>query len=139
MQTLSVNLESLDDKAMLAATAGENPRIVIDFHPPVGTGKGYTSMELLMAAYGSCVNTVLVSILRHRMKKTVHGFSIEVGGTPRESHPKSLESMTTVIRLKAEGVTQEEADKALADAEKICPVGAMLKGNVAIDVSVEIV
>jgi putative redox protein len=139
MGALSVNLESLDDKAMLAATARDNPRIVIDYFPPVGTGQGYTSMELLMAAYGSCVSTVLVSILRYRMKKTVHGVSISVEGTPRESHPKSREQMTTVLRLKAEGVTPEEARHALEDAEKVCPVGAMLKGNVVLDVSVELV
>lgn len=136
--TLSVNLHALDEKAKLSVDVRDNPPLVIDYFPPVGTGEGYTSLELLMAAYGSCVNTVLVSILRHRMKKTAHTVSIALEGAVHESHPKKLDTLKTVIRLKAEDVTQEEADKALRDAESICPVGAMLKGNVEIHVSVKV-
>lgn len=48
MSDLSVKLQLIDDKAMLSATARENPAIVMDYFPPIGTGKGYTSLELLM-------------------------------------------------------------------------------------------
>lgn len=69
MDTLNVKLQTIDEKAMFSATARENPEITIDYFPPVGTGKGYTSLELLMASFGSCVSTTLLSLLRYRMKK----------------------------------------------------------------------
>ncbi len=71
MNTLEVKLKTVGDKVMFRAEARENPPITVDYFPPVGTEQGYTSLELLMASFGSCLGTSLLTLLRFRMKKTV--------------------------------------------------------------------
>lgn len=139
MSDLMVKLQSIDDKAMFSATARENPAMVIDYFPPVGTGKGYTSLELLMASFGSCVSTTLLTVLRHKMKKVVKGISTEVEGTMREVHPKALEHILLRLNIKAKDLTEMEVRETLSNLEdNLCPVWAMIKGNVPISVEVEI-
>ena len=139
MDTLSITLQSSDEKAKLSATARDNPPVIIDYFPPVGTGQGYTSLELLMAAFGSCVSTTILSLLRYRMKKTVAGVTAEVSGIVRDSHPKALESMKATLHIKADDLSETEAAQAVKTAEDgICPVWAMIKGNVDIDVVIKI-
>ena len=139
MSDLMVNLQSIDDKAMYSATARENPAIVIDYFPPVGTGKGYTSLELLMASFASCVSTTLLSVLRYKKKKVVSDISAEVEGTVREVHPKALEHILLRLKIKAKDLTETEVRETLIVLEeKLCPVWAMMKGNVSISVEVEI-
>jgi len=139
MSDLMVNLQSIDDKAMYSATARENPAIVIDYFPPVGTGKGYTSLELLMASFASCVSTTLLSVLRYKKKKVVNDISAEVEGTVREVHPKALEHILLRLKIKAKDLTETEVRETLIVLEeKLCPVWAMMKGNVSVSVEVEI-
>lgn len=139
MSDLMVKLQSIDDKAMFSATARENPAMVIDYFPPVGTGKGYTSLELLMASFGSCVSTTLLTVLRYKKKKVVDGISMEVEGTMREVHPKALEHILLRLDIKAKDLTETEVRETLSILEdSLCPVWTMIKGNVAISVEVEI-
>ena len=139
MSDLMLNLQSIDDKAMYSATARENPAIVIDYFPPVGTGKGYTSLELLMASFASCVSTTLLSVLRYKKKKVVSDISAEVEGTVREVHPKALEHILLRLKIKAKDLTETEVRETLIVLEeKLCPVWAMMKGNVSVSVEVEI-
>lgn len=136
---LTVNLQTMDDKAMFSATARENPAVTVDYFPPVGTGKGYTSLELLMIAFGSCVSTTLLTLLRFRMKKSVAGLSAEVNGTVREEHPKALQHILLLLKIKAIDLTEAEVQTALKIAEDtLCPVWAMIKGNVTVEVKTEI-
>ena len=113
MNDLLVKLHTADENVMFKATARENPEIVIDYFPPIGTGKGYTSMELLMASFGSCVSTALLTVLRHKMKRTVSGISAEVSGTMREEHPKALELMLLRLNIKAKELTETEVRETL--------------------------
>jgi putative redox protein len=137
--TLTVKLQRIDDKAMFSATARENPAVVIDYFPPVGAGKGYTSLELLMMSFGSCVSTTLLSLLRYRMSKSIGGISGEVDGIVREEHPKALERILLRLHVRAKDLTEAEVREALKNAEdSICPVWAMIKGNVAVDIETEI-
>jgi len=139
MSDLMVKLQSIDDKAMYSAMARENPAIVIDYFPPVGTGKGYTSLELLMASFASCVSTTLLSVLRYKKKKVVNDISAEVEGTVREVHPKALEHILLRLKIKAKDLTETEVRETLIVLEeKLCPVWAMMKGNVSVSVEVEI-
>ena len=139
MSTLTVKMKTIDEKSMFSATARENPEIIIDYFPPIGTGNGYTSMELLMASFGSCVSTTLLSLLRYRMKKKVDGVVAEVQGTMREEHPKGLKHILLALTFKSKELSQAEALEALKVAEdKMCPVWSMIKGNVEVDVKIEI-
>lgn len=139
MDTLTVKLQSLDEKTMFSATARDNPQIIIDYFPPVGTGQGYTSLELFMASFGSCVSSTLVTLLRHKMQKVVNSITVNVEGFVRDNHPKALERMEVALNIKAENLAEQEVRQALKALEDtICPVWAMIKGNVAIDITVKI-
>ncbi|MCL1815039.1 MAG: OsmC family protein [Treponema sp.] len=139
MDTLAVKMQTIDDKTMFSAVTRENPEIVIDFFPPAGTGKGYTSLELLMVSLGTCVSTTLISFLRFKMDKSINGVSAEMNGTVCEKHPKKLNKISLFLKVIAEDLTEDELQDALKVVEnKICPVWAMIKGNVTVDVKTEI-
>lgn len=61
MGNLTVKLQTIDEKAMFSATARDNTQVIVDYFPPVGTGHGYTSLELFMISFGSCVSTTILS------------------------------------------------------------------------------
>ncbi len=139
MDTLTVNMQTIDDKTMFSATARDNPEVIIDYFPPIGSGKGYTSLELFMLSFGSCVSSTLLSLLRYRMKKRVDGVVVEVQGTVREEHPKALQHILLTLNFKSKELSEAEALEVLKVAEeKMCPVWSMIKGNVDVDVNIEI-
>jgi len=139
MNDITVKLQTIDDKVMFRATARENPAVVIDGVPPVGTGNGYTPMELLMASFGSCVGATLISFLRRKMNKEVDGISIEVEGTKRNEHPKAVERILLRLNITAKDLTEGEVRQALNKLEeKLCPIWAMMKGNVKVDAEIAI-
>ncbi len=139
MDSLFVKLKSVNDKTMLEGSARENKPFNIDYFPPIGDGNGYTSLELVMFALGSCLSTTLITLLRYRMKKTVKSIDTEMTGCAGDEHPKKLDVINISFLIKAEDLTEAEVNKALkASEEGICPVWAMLKGNVTINVDFEI-
>ncbi len=139
MDTLTVKLQTIDEKTMFSATARENPEIIVDYFPPIGSGKGYTSLELFMVSFGSCISSTLLSLLRYRMKKKVEGVTVNVEGTVREEHPRALRHILLNLTFKSKELTKEEALEVLKLAEdKMCPVWSMIKGNVEVDVNIEI-
>lgn len=139
MDTLTVKMQTIDEKTMFSATARENPEIIIDYFPPIGSGKGYTSLELFMASFGSCISSTLLSLLRYRMKKKVDGVVVKVEGTVREEHPRALQHILLNLTFKSKELSESEVLEVLKVAkDKMCPVWSMIKGNVDVDVKIEI-
>lgn len=139
MDTLTVKMQAIDEKTMFSATARDNPEIIIDYFPPIGSGQGYTSLELLMASFGSCVSSTLLSLLRYRMRKEVEGVVVELQGTVREEHPRTLKHILLSLNFKSKELSEEEAMEALKAAEeKMCPVWFMIKGKVDVEVKIKI-
>ena len=92
-----------------------------------------------MIAFGSCVSTTLLTLLRFKMKKNVNGISAEVSGKLREQHPKALQHISLLLKIQAQDLTEIDVQTALKVAEDtMCPVWAMIKGNVTVDVKTEI-
>lgn len=87
---LEVNLRNVNEKVKFEAHAGERPKISVDYFPPVGSGEGYTSLELLLVSFGSCVGTTLLGVLRAHMHKNIVSLSVNAKGTMREEHPRKL-------------------------------------------------
>ncbi len=128
----SVNLinERLHFKAMVE---GNDP-ISIDYTPPLGDNLGYTSLELLLLSLSSCVGSAVLTFLR-RMKKTITGCEINARGIRREEHPTCFKNIILTINLKSADASDEDLEKVIQLAEeKYCPVWAMLKGNVEIEI-----
>ncbi|MHB9031016.1 MAG: OsmC family protein, partial [Candidatus Latescibacterota bacterium] len=115
-----------------SGVSGANPAVTIDYTPPLGEGRGYTSLELLLMSLASCSGTSVVALLG-RMRKTVSGFTVQAVGARREQHPTSLEKIHLKFVVTSGEVEDADIQKAIRLSEETyCPVWAMLKNNVEI-------
>lgn len=130
---LEITLTSMDDKVQFAAQARSNPEVIIDYFPPFGTASGYTSLELLLFSFSSCASSTLAIILRSQMKRSVTLINAKAKGHVREEHPKALSKIELELFIKSPDTQEADIEKALAALEsKLCPVWAMIKGNVEV-------
>jgi len=133
---LAVSLHTVNDKVKFTADSRNNPAITVDYFPPLGNGEGYTSLELLMISFASCIGSTLLAILRAIMHKNVDSLQISAKGAVREEHPRVFSHIQLDLFFKSEDAGEADVKKALVIAEeKLCPVWNMLKGNVEISVS----
>lgn len=122
-----------NDKLLFEGMVDDNPPVMIDYIPPLGDGQGYTSLELLLLSFSSCVGSALLTFLR-KMKKNIIAFEIRSKGIRREEHPTGFSKIIVEIRLTSPDVSEAEVDKLLKLSEETyCPVWAMIKGNVEVE------
>lgn len=137
---LEVSLRTVNDKVKFAASSGDNAEISVDYIAPVGGGEGYTSLELLLVSFASCVSTLLLAFLRSNMKKSVSSLQAKAFGTVRSEHPKALSHIRLELTIHSPDAQESDVNTVLKAAEsKFCPVWAMIKGNVEIEVVFSIV
>ncbi len=128
----SINL--INGKLRFNAMVDGNEPISIDYTPPLGDNMGYTSLELLLLSLSSCVASAVLTFLR-KMKKNITGCEINARGIRRAEHPTCFKSIVLTINLKSSDTTIDDLEKVISLAEdKYCPVWAMLKGNVEIEI-----
>lgn len=138
-QIVSSTITLVDERVRFQAEAGENQPIFIDYAPPMGTGDGYNSMQLLLLSLSSCTATTLINLMRERMRCTITGMEVSAQGALREEHPKTFEKIEMRMILTSPDATEDKVKRALdAAEEKLCPVWALLKGNVAVETTFEI-
>ena len=119
------------------AVEGDTP-ISIDYTPPLGDNLGYTSLELLLLSLSSCLGSTILIFLR-RMEKTISGFEINAKGIRRQEHPTGFKSVLLELNLISADTTVDDLNKVVKLSEEIyCPVWAMLKGNVEIELKYNI-
>lgn len=137
---LEITLTSIDDKVKFSAQARSNPEVVIDYFPPFGTADGYTSLELLLFSFSSCVSSTLAIILRNQMKRNVASINAKAKGHVKSDHPKALSKIELDLFIESPDTQDLDVEKTLTALEdKLCPVWAMIKGNVEIETSFTIV
>jgi putative redox protein len=69
------------------------------------------------------------------MEKNITGCEIHAHGTRREEHPTGFKKIIIEIHLKSSDTSVDDLDKVIRLSEETyCPVWAMLKGNVEIEV-----
>lgn len=135
---LFTTLELVNDRLHFMGSVENNQPISIDYTPPLGDNLGYTSLELLLLSLSSCLGSSMLTFLR-RMKKNITAFSIQSTGIRRQEHPTAFETISLQIEITSEDVNEEEVSRVLKLSEETyCPVWALLKGNVAIEVNFNI-
>lgn len=128
----SVSVELVGDKVLLRGSTRGLPPVDADYFPPLGEGRGYTGLELLLLSLAACSGTAILPLLR-RMGKTVTGLKVRAAGKRRSQHPTSFERIDLEFTLISPDAGPADLEKAVSLAEgSICPVWAMLKGNVEI-------
>lgn len=135
---VNASAKLVNDKLGFSASAGDNPPIGLDYVPPLGDGKGYMPLELLLVSLSGCAGSTVASLLR-RMHKTVGALSVNAEGERRDEHP----TVFTKIRLRFNIVSPDASDADVARAvqlteEKFCPVWAMLKNGVEVTTEVQL-
>jgi putative redox protein len=135
---LKTSISLINDKLHFSGTVGDNIPVSIDYTPPLGDNLGYTSLELLLLSLSSCMGSSILTFLR-RMKKTISGFRIHARGIRKEEHPTGFKTIFIEIALESPDVAQDDLDKVIKLSEDTyCPVWAMLKGNVSIEIKCSI-
>ena len=131
-EPLSVAVDLQGGKVRFSGRARELPAVCADYFPPLGDGEGYTGLELLLLSLAACSATSVVTLLR-RMKRTVAAFRVNARGTRRAQHPTSFERIQLEFILTSPDAAAADLQKAVQMSEEsLCPVWAMLKGNVEI-------
>jgi putative redox protein len=127
---LNISLNLVNDKLHFMGHTGTNDPVSIDYTPPLGDNLGYTSLELLLMSLASCIGSAVLVLLR-KMGKSIQGLEIKANGLRREQHPTCFSKITLDMVLKSLDVTDAEFEKVIGlSDEKLCPVYAMIKGNV---------
>jgi putative redox protein len=136
---LNTSITLINEKLHFKAKVGDNEPISIDYTPPLGDNLGYTSLELLLLSLSSCVGSAVLTFLR-KMRKTINGCEIQANGIRKEEHPTCFKSILLTINLKSADITEDDMKKVIKLSEDTyCPVWAMLKGNVEVEVKYNIV
>ncbi len=135
---LEATITRIDDKVKYLGQAGNNPAITIDYPAPIGTGEGYTSLELLLVSLGSCSASAIISILKKR-GHIITDFKVHTKGERRTQHPTCFSNIHLEFNIASQNTSEEDLLKAIQFSEStLCPVWAMLKGNVVIEYSYNI-
>jgi len=130
--SLSVAVDLQGEKVRFSGSTRSLPAVCADYFPPLGEGQGYTGLELLLLSLAACSATSVVSLLR-RMKKTVAAFRVNASGTRRAQHPTSFDRIRLEFILTSPDAAAADLQQAVQMSEAtLCPVWAMLKGNVEI-------
>jgi putative redox protein len=132
-QTLNVAVGDLKGKMQLTGSGHTNARVAIDYPPPLGEDKGFTSLELLMVSLASC-SSHSIQYVMGTMGMQLADIKAEATGERRvDQHPTVLTRIELSYEIKGSGLQADAVQKAIQMAEqKYCPVWAMLKKQVEI-------
>ena len=136
---LNSSIVLINDKLNFKGVVDKNFPVSIDYTAPLGDNLGYTSLELLLLSLSSCVGSTILTFLR-QMKKTITGCEINSKGIRKEDHPTGFKAIIMEIDLKSTDTTADDLNKVIKLSEDTyCPVLAMLKGNVEIEIKYNII
>jgi putative redox protein len=132
---LKVKISLINNKLHFKGNAEGKDEISIDYIPPYGDNMGHTSLELFLLSLSSCLGSSVLLLLR-RMNRNIEGITIQAKGKRRNQHPSCFEYINLEIQITSKDVLGAEIEKAIELSEdSICPVWAMIKGNVEITVN----
>ena len=103
-----------------------------------GNGKAISPMESVLLAIGACSSIDVVDILKKR-RLTVHDCECDLTAERADQPPRVFTAIHAHYKVKGDNLSDKDVDRAVAlSAEKYCSVMLMLKGNVNITTSYEI-
>jgi putative redox protein len=121
----------------VAVRCGEH-EVLTDYPlQPDQAAAGFRPMELLLAALGACTGSVL-ALLLGRLRQPVAGLEVDVRGQRRDTHPTVFTAIAVELRLRGAGIDPTKVEAAIAQAEGLCPVWAMLAPGTPITTSYRI-
>ncbi|WP_459502470.1 OsmC family protein [Bacillus sp. C1] len=104
----------------------------------IGKESGHTPLELLVSSIAGCSAIVFRTILEKK-RITYDTFTIETEIGRSEALSKPVESVHLRYKVKAEGISQVQLEKALEFAVKNCTIVQSVKDSIKITETVELV
>jgi putative redox protein len=131
-EVLEVTVHSTNQKLGYTGVAKSNPPIIMDYTPPLGDGKGYMPLELLLMSLAYCSGGTLAYLLKNA-GKDISAVKVNAKGIRRDHSPTSFTKIFLAFSLHSKDAEDEDVQKAIRVAEEsVCAVWDMLKGNVEI-------
>ncbi|MDP4133240.1 MAG: OsmC family protein [Bacillota bacterium] len=134
MANLQVKIERTNQKVHFNGVSESNQDISIpfDFAPPIGDGKGFAGLELLLMSFVGCVSTAIVFLIG-RLGKSVSSYTAEAEGI-RTEQPLGLKEISMKIHIKSDDITETDMENAIKQAETISPVWQAVKNNITVHI-----
>jgi putative redox protein len=133
-QLEEVTVHLSNEKVQFIGLSKSNPDhpIPFDYKPPIGDGKGYNGLELLLMSLSGCSATAILFLLR-KMGKTISGLTVNAKGVRKEQPPVKFEKIFLEFILNSKDTKDADIRKAIQLAEQsVCPVWQMIKNNVEV-------
>ncbi len=114
--------------------------IVIDQVKEVaGLDQGPQPMELFLMSLASCTGMDVISIMKKK-RQDLRGFWVEAEGERAEEHPKVYTKIKLKFYFEGKNISKEAVERSIfLSQNKYCPVSAMLKDSVPIEIEYEII
>ncbi len=124
----------------LRMRATNGPHTVTTDYPvsPQDPPAGFKPMELLLVSLAACAGSVVASLLA-RLHQPVGGVEVEARGQRRDEHPTVFTTIALEFIVRGSGVEPAAVEKAIAHADRLCPVWAMLKPGTPLTTTYRIV
>jgi putative redox protein len=100
-------------------------------------GAGMKPLEMLLCSLSTCAGGALIVLLR-KAKHAVSGLRVSARGIRQDQHPTVFTDIALEFEVSGTDLRQEDMIRTLQQAEAICPVWAMLKGNVRIESTIRV-
>lgn len=137
-QQLSVTLKTLDDAYRMSAES-HGGVIELDAGVPTGKGNQLNPMEGVLASLAACASMTTMISLRNKQNRRIGGMRVQASGTLGALPPQTYQSIQLHFEFVDTDATEAEIQHALEMTEtKLCPVWALLKGNVEVSSSFSI-
>lgn len=129
-KVLEAKIELINAGVKFRSVVEGKPEIITDYVPPLGDGLSILPLELFLISFGTCAGGVISALLK-KMGKQVQDLQMTVQGKRREEHPLGFGEINLLVTLTSPDAREEDLLKVVKLAEeKICPVWAMIRGNV---------
>ena len=128
------------DGMRFVATDSQGHSIVTDSTKAGGgEGSGFTPLQLLLAALGSCTGIDLVDILR-KQRQQIDDVEVIVSGQRVKEPPRVYSEIHIEYKIKGKDISEKAVQRAIQlSEEKYCSVGAMLKAKAHVSSSYVII
>lgn len=129
-----VTVHLTNQKVQFTGVSKSNPErpVAFDYKTPIGDGKGYNGLELLLMSFAGCSGTSIVYLLR-KMGKDISGMKVNAKGLRRDQPPLKFEKIFLEFILDSKDTKDADIQKAIRLAEEsVCPVWQMVKNNVSV-------
>lgn len=125
------------DGLCFSVTAREHA-ITTDYPLQPGVaGAGMKPLEMLLSSLSTCAGGALVVLLR-KGKFAASGLRVSARGIRQDQHPTVFTEIALEFEVRGAELRSEDMTRVLQQAEAICPVWAMLKGNVRIESTIRV-